>query len=809
MANDGFWSIIVPEATVNLVTNPSVEYATTGYTAVGGSIARAATSARKGGFGLAVTPTTGTTDGVYYGVIALTSGTTYTVSVYFKGAAGVPYKLSFANTSATLKGTATTFTGDGEWHRYEQTWQADASADHRVYITKASGASEAVFSVDGLQVEAKAYSTSYCDGDVDDCEWSGSRHASTSSRTAQNRSGGRKYNLSTYGITVMGMQGVGMPPILLKDQGQALLPGRRYAGQKIGPRTFVLTADVEGATWYGMHQYRQSLIDVIAANVVYPDQPFWLVYSGADATREMLIKVRYAGGLETGQINGFTEVLGLRFTAHDPFWYEDAWESSNPTAGIAVSDADYVIKQIDGVWSNISTAFDGNVRCFAKAANGNIYIGGEWAADVSTAGDGYGIGIIEYNPTTGALTSIDGGLDGNKNVFDMAVAPNGDLYIVGDFTNAGGVAAADYCAYYDLSADSWTAMGTGLGGVGTKIAIGLDGSIYIVGLFIDLTDANGDYITKWTGSAFVSLGTGLDDAPNAIAIHPNGDLYVAGEFVTDGGVSTTLNGIARWDGSAWNALSTGLADSVAYNGLGVAIDRAGYVYVTGTFDSAGGVTAANIARWNGKAFEALGSGLGDTGHALAISDDGLLYVSGAFTTAGGLTVDRLAIWNGSTWTVPPIDLPGSPTAYAILLDKKDIYLGYSTAGTANGSAVSTATNTGSANAYPVYRIKREGGTSAGPRLLRNLTTGKTVYFDYDLLDGEELMIDFRPGRRVVTSSFFGRVTGAILRGSQVSEFYLQPGANSIEYSNASTGAETITKSLSWEIAHLSIDGGAG
>src|SRR5574343_1128443 len=100
------WAIIIPEAITNLVTNPSVELAATGYTAMAGSAARSSTYQRRGVYSLAVTPAAGTSDGVYFGTVSLTTGTTYTFSLDFLGVAGGPYKIYFADTSATLKGTA-------------------------------------------------------------------------------------------------------------------------------------------------------------------------------------------------------------------------------------------------------------------------------------------------------------------------------------------------------------------------------------------------------------------------------------------------------------------------------------------------------------------------------------------------------------------------------------------------------------------------------------------------------------------------------------------------------------------------------
>ena len=84
----GFWSIIVPEVTTNLVTNPSIEIDTTGFTAVGGSIARDTGQQKREVASLKITPTSGVNDGAYYGTITLTTAKPYTFSVDIKGTDG-------------------------------------------------------------------------------------------------------------------------------------------------------------------------------------------------------------------------------------------------------------------------------------------------------------------------------------------------------------------------------------------------------------------------------------------------------------------------------------------------------------------------------------------------------------------------------------------------------------------------------------------------------------------------------------------------------------------------------------------------
>jgi len=58
------------------------------------------------------------------------------------------------------------------------------------------------------------------------------------------------------------------------------------------------------------------------------------------------------------------------------------------------------------------------------------------------------------------------------------------------------------------------------------------------------------------------------------------------------------------------------------------------LYAGGVFDTAGGITANNIAKWDGSSWSALGSGADSQVSALAVSG-GDLYVGGWFTVAGG------------------------------------------------------------------------------------------------------------------------------------------------------------------------------
>jgi hypothetical protein len=109
MANNAY-KILQPEAVTNLVTNPSIETATTGYTAIAGALAQVATYQRRGVYSLEVTPAVGVADGAYYGTVSLTDTVTYTFSFDFLGASAIPYRAYFGTTGAAL-GTGTRLSG--------------------------------------------------------------------------------------------------------------------------------------------------------------------------------------------------------------------------------------------------------------------------------------------------------------------------------------------------------------------------------------------------------------------------------------------------------------------------------------------------------------------------------------------------------------------------------------------------------------------------------------------------------------------------------------------------------------------------
>ena len=451
----GFWSIIIPEATTNLVANPSVFDDATGFTAVGGSIVRDTTFMRREIACLKITPTAAVNDGCYYGTVSLTTSTSYTFSVDIQGVDGEPYKIWFANTSGTLKGTATTFTATGSWERQEVTWACDSTTTYRLYVTKNNDNNTTAFYIDGLQCEAKAYSTTYTDGNQEGCKWAGAEHASTSERDAQSRLGGRVHNLDDYGFYIDDMPGIGMPPILHQTQAQPMLPGSLLRGFKTKPRVFDLIANQIGTTHEDLHGKRKDLLNAIKPDLVLEPQPFILRYTGANSEKPVEIRCVYDSGYQFTKLDGFTErQLPLRFIAYDePYFYEIGDVAATLTENYSLVSVKSILAKVDGTWQNLGSPSSGGSGWAIVKDGDYIYFGGGFD---NFDGQANCDEIARYNLNTGAWSPM--GTGGDSTVYRLLVGPDGSIYACGQFTSMGGVADTAYIAKWDGS--SWSSIAT-------------------------------------------------------------------------------------------------------------------------------------------------------------------------------------------------------------------------------------------------------------------------------------------------------------------------------------------------------------
>ena len=215
-------------------------------------------------------------------------------------------------------------------------------------------------------------------------------------------------------------------------------------------------------------------------------------------------------------------------------------------------------------------------------------------------------------------------------------------------TRLGTMAGDDTHLYVQLYGDSslyswdgqqWSALGRAIGVEGApgyiSQLVASEGDLYVIGSFEAVGGVLAHSIAQWNGQSWLDLGGRLSDigfqnafVQSAAAV---GDrLYVLGSSF-----------VAAWNGSAWHCLLQGQnlpISSLAANHR--------FLYVGGFFTEIGGISAQNIARFDGINWFSLGSGLdGGPGFRGLAADENNVYVSGQFTSAGGKPSYRFAIWH--------------------------------------------------------------------------------------------------------------------------------------------------------------------
>jgi hypothetical protein len=327
-----------------------------------------------------------------------------------------------------------------------------------------------------------------------------------------------------------------------------------------------------------------------------------------------------------------------------------------------------------GPWSALGSDGSGdgalNGWTAAIAVSGrDLYVGGAFTNAGGHAGANH---IAKWNGS--AWSAVGPALSIDDQVDAIAIL-GGDLYIGGRFTDAGGDPKADYIARWDGS--DWSALGSDGNGGGAlndwvrALAVS-DTDLYVGGDFTNAgSHAKADFVARWNGTAWSALGSNAANTNGAIGPSPDSpsasvfalaasgnDLYVGGVFLDAAGIPYA-DDIAKWDGSAWSALGSRGDDGAILGPAGVyALAMSGTdLYAGGSFQDLGSTAGDNIAMWDGSTWHSLGTWPASTDgainhnvHSLAVSGPDL-YVGGEFHNAEDIpAADRIARWDGSHWS---------------------------------------------------------------------------------------------------------------------------------------------------------------
>jgi trimeric autotransporter adhesin len=365
-----------------------------------------------------------------------------------------------------------------------------------------------------------------------------------------------------------------------------------------------------------------------------------------------------------------------------------------------------------GAWSSLPArqslnGVDGDIYALAAATGSDgpvLAVGGRLRSAGTTAAGG--VLLFDGSGWRGVAGGGSLGLDGPVRAlaaFDDGRSP---ALVAGGLFRGAGEVAAERVALWDGSA--WLPL-TDLGGTGTSgpvyaLAVFNAGSgpeLYVGGQFDRAGGTAASNLARWNGREWRTVGAGAAEGLSgpvfALTVFDDGSgpaLYVAGSFARAGGV--LVNGVARWRGGHWEPLGLGPTPGLTGpNGTGTGSAFAVFddgggpgLYVSGSFDRAGGLVVKNLARFRNLAWSDLpgpgGTGLDRPGDALAVYDDGsgpALYVAGSFNSAGGVPAGRAARWDGESWSSLPgpsgegFDLPVETLAVFDAGDGPALYAG--------------------------------------------------------------------------------------------------------------------------------------
>ena len=287
-------------------------------------------------------------------------------------------------------------------------------------------------------------------------------------------------------------------------------------------------------------------------------------------------------------------------------------------------------------WTNLGAGVPGLGSTVVNAVasfNGSLYA----ASNSSGLTDAE---LWRWNGTSWLqIATLRGNSTVSASVHSMMVY-NGELYIAGRFF---GTLAVDSGAIIRYDGNTFSTMASaGSGNSIYALAVHQD-RLIATGSFISINGVAAQFIAAWDGSTWAPLGSGLSGDGRSLLSHPTG-LYV-------GGIMHTAGRVQRWDGNSWASLGAGVGSLTTHNVTALASFN-GSIIAGGTFTSAGGAPAANIAAWDGAGWSPLGTGLG--GYSLAtcrtlLGYGGRLIVGGVFTTAGDTDTTSLATWDGSSF----------------------------------------------------------------------------------------------------------------------------------------------------------------
>lgn len=667
-----WWSIVVPEATENLIINPSFEvFDTIGYDwdALGWtSVSVVDDSAVGSTKDMRCLKLIGNNvgDGEFWytgdvvgggGLLHVTPGAyTWSLDIYSLNPYSV-FELEMRYSSSTIIKTRRYSSVGSGWQRYYMTYIEGGVGDVELLFrdVSVSGLTGNTFFTDAWQFEKKRYMTTYADGDMvgyydtrptQSYYWRGEPHRSVSVRRVSTASGGREVSLSDeFGLYTTAIIGLGMSPV--EHEIQALANGRElYRGSHDLPRDFTITSRLFAENWALLSQKRHELIRLLRSNSTPEKEPLLLRYQPTDDKGipfgfPLEIICAYSSGLQGNITNLYQETLPVQFHASNPFLAETIDSSHDLLINLSLTPMGIVYRDDEMEFQNLEGGASGGADFDNVAVVSFSQYNRAIIAAIEITGDTNDLEFAGIARTTNTvIATLDINNEYEWNDFDgpavttgtfNALETNGGFFVLGgDFTRT--------------DTDVWN-----------NIAVGL----MIDGLVVD--------------EGFIpinNLPTGLDDTVYAIESHSDNSLFVGGAFEDEAGeVSTDWPHLFRLFveptmGEAYAETVLGGVGGIVY---AIKSDQSRYVYIGGNFTNVYTLPAYadpqggnHIIAYDTQedAWVHMGTinydGVNGTVYDIDIDTDGTLYIIGDFLSYATelIPLSKIAQWNGYSWDQP-------------------------------------------------------------------------------------------------------------------------------------------------------------
>ncbi len=312
----------------------------------------------------------------------------------------------------------------------------------------------------------------------------------------------------------------------------------------------------------------------------------------------------------------------------------------------------------------------------------------------------------------------------NWNIFESVTGRVGVLRVVNDALYVGGVLGfpGDTNRYAVARWDGaqWETFGSVVKacfhcGEASVHALAVSGEeIILLGSFNYLAGLPIGGHARFDGQEWKQFPLNVSGSLRDVAFH-GGELFVAGQFfaISDNVTSDSVTNVARWTGTNWTAVGEHLGiatwplegvDDDSVDGL----HSAGNVlYAIGDFARSGSSPMDGVARWNGGAWEALGTNImavNDRRAAIGTSPDGRIFIGGYFESLRGRPTGHIAEWDGVHWQpLGPDTARGVGESigfvFSLATHGPDVYAGgiFRSAGTVRSGALARLTPAGATN----------------------------------------------------------------------------------------------------------------